>query len=74
MKKTLKLLFVLQLLCSTALLAESQDFKGMVVGISDGDTISVMHLGQAAKIRLSGIDCPEKDQAFGTKAKQANGL
>ena len=46
------------------------DFSGRVVGVSDGDTIKVMHNGRAEKIRLNGIDCPEKAQPFGTKAKQ----
>src|SRR3989454_1517607 len=46
------------------------DFSGRVVGITDGDTIKVMHNGRAEKIRLHGIDCPEKGQPFGTKAKQ----
>lgn len=46
------------------------DFSGPVVGVSDGDTIKVMHNGTAEKIRLNGIDCPEKGQAFGQKAKQ----
>lgn len=46
------------------------DFSGRVVGVSDGDTIKVMHNGKAEKIRLHGIDCPEKAQPFGTKAKQ----
>jgi endonuclease YncB( thermonuclease family) len=46
------------------------DFSGRVVGVSDGDTIKVLHKGKAEKIRLYGIDCPEKGQAFGTKAKQ----
>jgi micrococcal nuclease len=41
-----------------------------VVGISDGDTISVRHGTRAEKIRLNGIDCPEKKQAFGQRAKQ----
>src|SRR5205809_3843723 len=45
-------------------------FTGKVVGVSDGDTISVMHNGKAERIRLSGIDCPEKGQAFGQRAKQ----
>ena len=42
----------------------------MVVGISDGDTITVLHGGKGEKIRLFGIDTPEKGQAFGNKAKQ----
>ena len=33
-------------------LARADDFSGLVVGISDGDTISAMHGGRAEKIRL----------------------
>jgi micrococcal nuclease len=39
-------------------------------GVTDGDTITVMHQGKGEKIRLYGIDCPEKRQAFGQKEKQ----
>ena len=41
-----------------------------VVGVSDGDTITV-RCGEAQplRVRLAGIDCPEKRQAFGKKAK-----
>lgn len=45
-------------------------WNGKVVGISDGDTISVLHAGRAEKVRLFGIDCPEKRQAFGNVAKR----
>lgn len=45
-------------------------WQGMVVGVSDGDTITVMHDGRGEKIRLYGIDTPEKRQAFGKRAKQ----
>jgi len=45
-------------------------FTGKVVGVSDGDTISVMRAGRAVKVRLHGIDCPEKKQPYGTKAKR----
>lgn len=45
-------------------------FSGKVVKVSDGDTIEVMHDGHAEKIRLAGIDCPEKKQAFGQAAKR----
>ena len=47
------------------------DFTGKVVGVTDGDTITVLHNGRGEKIRLNGIDCPEKAQAYGHKAKEA---
>ncbi len=40
------------------------------MGVSDGDTITVLHNGKGERIRLHGIDCPEKRQAFGNRAKQ----
>ena len=45
-------------------------WSGKVVGVSDGDTITVMHDGKSERIRLWGVDCPEKSQAFGQRAKQ----
>jgi micrococcal nuclease len=46
-------------------------WSGKVVGVTDGDTITVLHEGRGEKIRLYGTDCPEKGQAFGSRAKQA---
>ena len=45
-------------------------WSGMVVGVSDGDTITVLHEGRGEKIRLYGIDAPEKGQAYSQKAKK----
>jgi endonuclease YncB( thermonuclease family) len=39
------------------------DFTGPVVSVLDGDTLEVLHNNHAERIRLSGIDCPEKGQA-----------
>jgi endonuclease YncB( thermonuclease family) len=50
--------------------AEQFQFVGKVVGISDGDTLSVMREGTAVKVRIYGIDTPERAQAFGTRARQ----
>jgi endonuclease YncB( thermonuclease family) len=47
-----------------------EEFTGKVVGVSDGDTIKVLRAGKQVKVRLSGIDCPEKRQAFGKRAKR----
>jgi len=58
------------LLVSVPLSSQTDTFTGKVVGMSDGDTIKVMREGRAVKVRLHGIDCPEKKQAFGTRAKR----
>jgi len=47
------------------------DFTGPALAVLDGDTIEVLHNNHPERIRLSGIDCPEKGQAFGQKAKHA---
>jgi micrococcal nuclease len=44
-------------------------FSGKVVSVLDGDTIEVLLNGSAQRIRLADIDCPEKGQPFGQKAK-----
>jgi endonuclease YncB( thermonuclease family) len=45
-------------------------WSGEVIGVADGDTITVLRDKQPQKIRLYGIDCPEKRQPFGNRAKQ----
>lgn len=45
-------------------------FTGKVVGVSDGDTISVMRGSRAVKVHLHGIDCPEQGQPFGKRAER----
>ncbi|MBS0156569.1 MAG: thermonuclease family protein [Nitrospira sp.] len=62
------LLLLLSHLPSSAL---AQDFTGHVVGVMDGDTIEVLRNKKAVRVRLQGIDCPEKSQAFGNRAKLA---
>jgi endonuclease YncB( thermonuclease family) len=50
--------------------AQAGIFVGKVVGIADGDTLTVLnHNQQEVKIRLAEIDAPEKRQAFGTRSK-----
>lgn len=51
--------------------APAFSFTGQVVGVLDGDTIEVLHDRKAQRIRLHGIDCPEKGQPFGKVAKWA---
>ncbi|HLO63481.1 MAG TPA: thermonuclease family protein [Azonexus sp.] len=50
--------------------AHAETLSGRVVGITDGDTLTVLDANhQQHKIRLAGIDAPEHDQAFGERAK-----
>jgi endonuclease YncB( thermonuclease family) len=45
--------------------------SGRVVGVIDGDTVDVLTLDRIQqRVRLAGIDAPEKRQAFGQRAKQ----
>ncbi|HEX8396392.1 MAG TPA: thermonuclease family protein [Pyrinomonadaceae bacterium] len=49
----------------------SATVAGKVVGVHDGDTITLLdEQKQQHKIRLGGIDAPELGQAFGEKSKQ----
>lgn len=54
---------------STGILAAA--FFAGVIGISDGDTLTVLHERQPIKIRVAEIDAPEKKQPFGTRSKQS---
>ncbi len=52
-------------------LAHAATLTGRVVGVADGDTVTVLDANrQQHKIRLQGIDAPEKAQPFGEKSKQ----
>ena len=69
MRKHLFTLLLSLLLCVPAI---GQRFPVTVVGITDGDTFTVINRDKLQlKIRIIGIDAPESRQPFGNKAKQA---
>ncbi len=47
------------------------DFIGKVVAVADGDTITALKDLQQVKVRLTEIDAPEKQQAFGNRSKES---
>lgn len=58
--------------CGVAMAATAETLTGIVVGVADGDTITVLdEKYRQHKIRLAGIDAPEKRQAFGQRSKQS---
>ena len=51
---------------------QARTIEGRVVGVADGDTVTVLDADKVQhKIRLSGIDAPEKAQAFGNRSKES---
>ena len=46
----------------------AQPFSAKVIGVSDGDTVTVLVSNRPLKVRLEGIDCPERGQPFGRVA------
>lgn len=71
MNKTINILAVL-LLTLNLNYAYADLLSGRVVGVSDGDTITILdNTNTQYKIRLAGIDAPEKKQAFGNVSKQS---
>jgi endonuclease YncB( thermonuclease family) len=60
---------ILLMLASTA---NAETIIGRVVSVADGDTITVLDADKVQhKIRLAGIDAPEKKQAFGNRSKES---
>lgn len=60
------------LLALTFNIAYAATITGRVVAVADGDTITVLdNTNTQHKIRLAGIDAPEKKQAFGNVSKKS---
>ena len=60
------------LICAIVPRFSLADIRGKVVAIQDGDTLTVLDSQNVQyKVRLSGIDSPEKKQAFGQRAKES---
>jgi endonuclease YncB( thermonuclease family) len=47
------------------------DFTGRVVKVADGDTLTVLVDKKHIRVRLDGIDAPERGQAFGKQSRQS---
>lgn len=69
-KPPLAALAALMLLATQA--ASAVEIAGRVVGISDGDTLTVLDGAQRqVRVRLAAIDTPESGQPYGDRARQA---
>lgn len=69
-KQKMKRSLLLVLFTVTNWLLASAQLSGRVVAIADGDTFTLLTAqNQQVKIRLHGIDCPEKKQPYSNNAK-----
>lgn len=59
------------LLLGFAIPAAAATLEGLVVGVTDGDTLTVLVDRTPVKVRIAEIDAPESRQQFGTRSKQA---
>ena len=66
MTKTLQALLIALMAVGTA----NADFTGEVVGVTDGDTVTVLRDREPVKVRLTEIDAPERKQPFGQRSRQ----
>ena len=67
-----KQLFISLIFGLLALEANAQTIQGLVTSVADGDTLTLLTpSNEQVKIRLAGIDAPEKAQPFGNRSKQA---
>ena len=66
----MKKIILIFLIFFVSSVSHAEIITGLVVSIADGDTITILENKKQHKIRLYGIDTPEKRQDFGQKAKQ----
>ena len=52
-------------------ICQATQITGQVVGVHDGDSITVLVDRRQIKVRLADIDAPELKQAFGRRSKQS---
>jgi len=50
--------------------AEAASIAGKVTRVIDGDTVDILQGQTTVRVRLNGIDAPERGQAYGRKARQ----
>lgn len=70
LRRSLQALIALCLLYASA--AASVEWQGTIVGIADGDTLTLLDSAHTShRIRLDAIDAPERTQPYGQRSRQS---
>ena len=48
--------------------AQAAEFQGTVIRVIDGDSLIVLRKGDPVKVRLYGVDCPERNKPYSRQA------
>lgn len=57
---------------ASPLAVAAEELDGTIVGVADGDTVTLLDASKTQhKIRLDGIDAPERTQPHGQRARQS---
>lgn len=64
-------LLVIAACCWASIAYGAEAMIGEVIGITDGDTLTILVDRKPVKVRLSEIDAPESKQDFGTRSRQS---
>ena len=68
---SLRHIFLAVSVAAAAAAAHAETFEANVVGVQDGDSLTVMRERQRVRVRLAGIDAPEHGQPFGDQARKS---
>ena len=69
--KAVRPLLVLLTVAAPVLPASAAELHGRIVSVADGDTITILDSAKRQhRIRIAGIDAPERRQGFGNRSRQ----
>lgn len=68
----MRTMLIALILLAASVIAQDRDFTGLVIGITDGDTLTILNpQREQVTVRLAEIDAPEGGQPYGNQSRQA---